>query len=253
MRLEGKAALITGAGSGIGECIARLFAKEGANVACADVNAAAAEAVAASICAEGGRAIFARADVTLGAEVEAMVRHTVEAFGGLSTLVNSAGITQQPRGILEIDEETVDRMLAVNLKSLYHTTFFAVPHLRRVGPGASIINIASVGGIRPRPGMAWYGASKGGVITLTEALAIELAPDRIRVNAIAPVRTDTPMVWHMAGGESQAKREQMGAAIPLGRIGQSTDMAFGAVYLASDEAAFVTGQCLAIDGGRLLL
>jgi 3-oxoacyl-[acyl-carrier protein] reductase len=253
MRLEGKTALITGAGSGIGECIARLFAKEGANVAVADVNGAAAEAVAAGICADGGKAIFGHTDVTVGTDVEKMVRRTVEAFGGLSTLVNSAGITQQPCSSVEIDEATVDRMLAVNLKSLYYTTVFAVPQLRRMRAGASIVNIASVGGIRPRPGMAWYGASKGAVITLTDALAIELAPDQIRVNAIAPVRTDTPMIWHMAGGESQAKREQMGSAIPLGRIGRAMDMAWAALYLASDEAAFVTGQCLSIDGGRLLV
>lgn len=253
MRLEGKSALITGAGSGIGACIARLFGKEGARVAVADVDVAAAEAVAAAISADGGMAIFDKADVTVRTDVEKMVRRTVEAFGGLSTLVNSAGITQQPCSILNMDEALVDRMLAVNLKSLFHTTLFAVPQLRRVPAGASIINIASVGGIRPRPGMAWYGASKGAVITLTQALAIELAPDRIRVNAIAPVRTDTPMVWHMAGGESEAKREQMGSAIPLGRIGQPMDMAWAALYLASDESAFVTGQCLAIDGGRLLL
>jgi 3-oxoacyl-[acyl-carrier protein] reductase len=253
MRLKGKTALITGAGSGIGECIARLFAKEGANVAVADINSAAGEAVAAAIRAEGGEAIFGHTDVTVGADVDEMVRRTVDAFGGLSTLVNSAGITQQPCSTLEIDEATVDRMLAVNLKSLYYTTVFAVPQLRRIGAGASIVNIASVGGIRPRAGMAWYGASKGGAITLTKALALEFAPDRIRVNAIAPVRTDTPMIWHMAGGESQAKREQMGSAIPLGRIGQAMDMAWAALYLASDEAAYVTGQCLSLDGGRLLI
>ncbi len=253
MRLEGKTALITGAGSGIGECIARLFAKEGANVAVADVNSTAGEAVAAAIRAEGGEAIFGHTDVTVGADVEEMVRRTVDAFGELSTLVNSAGITQQPCSILEIDEALVDRMLTVNLKSLYYTTVFAVPQLRRMRAGASIVNLASVAGIRPRPGMAWYGASKGAVITLTDALAIELAPDRIRVNAIAPVRTDTPMLWHMAGGESPAKREQMGSEIPLGRIGRAIDIAWAALYLASDEAAFVTGQCLSVDGGHLLV
>ena len=253
MRLEGKTALITGGGSGIGECIARLFAKEGANVAVADVNGTAAEAVAAAILAEGGKAIFVRTDVTVRADVADAVRRTVDSFGGLTTLVNSAGVNHRPCSVLEIDEAIVDRMLAVNLKSLYYTTLFAVPQLRRVAAGASIVNLASVGGIRPRAGMAWYGASKGAVITLTAALAIELAPDRIRVNAIAPVRTDTPMIWHMAGGESQAKREQMGSEIPLGRIGRATDMAHAALYLASDEAEFVTGQCLSVDGGRLLI
>jgi 3-oxoacyl-[acyl-carrier protein] reductase len=187
------------------------------------------------------------------ADVADAVRRTVDSFGGLTTLVNSAGVNHRPCSVLEIDEAIVDRMLAVNLKSLYYTTLFAVPQLRRVAAGASIVNLASVGGIRPRPGMAWYGASKGAVITLTAALAIELAPVRIRVNAIAPVRTDTPMIWHMAGGESQAKREQMGSEIPLGRIGRATDMAHAALYLASDEAEFVTGQCLSVDGGRLLV
>ena len=253
MRLEGKTALITGAGSGIGACIAKLFAQEGANVALADINGSAAETVAAAICAEGGIAIFTRTDVTVRGDVEDAVRRTVDAFGGLTTLVNCAGVNHRPCSVLEIDEATVDRMLAVNVKSLYYTTLFAVPQLKRAPAGASIVNLASVGGIRPRARMAWYGASKGAVITLTAALAIELAPDRIRVNAIAPVRTDTPMIWFMAGGESQAKREQMGAEIPLGRIGQPRDMAYAALYLASDEAEFVTGQCLSVDGGRLLV
>lgn len=252
MRLEKKRAFVTGAGSGIGAAIASRFADEGASVAVVDLDQAKAEETAAMICDAGGKAIALRADVADADDVREALGRTVSEYSGLEIIVNSAGITQRPTPSTEVSEATFDDLFRVNVKSIYQTTYYGVPILRQY-QGCAIVNIASVGGLRPRSGMGWYGASKAAVISYGAALALELAPSRIRVNTIAPVRTDTPMVWFMAGGETEEKRQEMASKIPLGRLGKTNDIANAALYLASDEAAFVTGQCLSVDGGRLLL
>ncbi|SLN42459.1 SDR family oxidoreductase [Oceanibacterium hippocampi] len=251
-RLAEKRAFVTGAGSGIGAAIAARFAEEGASVAAVDRDFEKATAVAEAINRSGGKAIAVHADVTSSGDVGKAFEDTVAAFGGLEIIVNCAGITQRPTPCTEMDEATIDRIFSVNLKSVHHTTVHGVPILRRHA-GSAIVNIASVGGVRPRAAMGWYGASKAAMIALSASMALELAPERIRVNAVAPVRTDTPMVWFMAGGETEERRARMNSEIPLGRIGHADDIARAALYLASDEAAFVTGQCLSVDGGRTLL
>jgi 3-oxoacyl-[acyl-carrier protein] reductase len=252
MRLEKKRAFITGAGSGIGAAIASRFAEEGASVAVVDIDLAKAENTVATIREAGGQALALRADVSDGSDVRDALERATSEFSGLEIIVNSAGITQRPTPSTEVSEATFDRLFLINVKSIYQTTFYGVPILRK-HQDCAIVNIASVGGLRPRAGMGWYGASKAAVISYGAALALELAPFRIRVNTIAPVRTDTPMVWFMAGGETEKKRQEMASKIPLGRLGKAGDIANAALYLASDEAAFVTGQCLSVDGGRLLL
>ncbi|WP_202526274.1 SDR family oxidoreductase [Sneathiella litorea] len=252
MRLLNKRAIVTGAGSGIGAAISCHFAKQGAKVAVVDINLEKAEVVANKICVDGGEAVPFYADVSNSDDVANAFAGAEMAFSGLEIIVNCAGINQKLTACTEVSEETFDRMFNVNVKSLYFTTLHGVPILAKY-ERCAIVNIGSVGGIRPRAGMAWYGASKAAVNAYSAALALELAPQRIRVNSIAPVRTDTPMVWYMVDGETVEKRAKMDSEIPLGRIGHVDDIAQAAVYLASDEASFVTGQTLAVDGGRLLL
>jgi 3-oxoacyl-[acyl-carrier protein] reductase len=244
-RLEGKVAIVTGAGSGFGEGIARRFAQEGASVVVADINGEAAERVAADI---GPAARAVRADVTVMADVRDMCA-AAEAFGGLDVLVNNAGYTHRNGSMLDIDEEMFDRILAVNAKAIYLAALVAVPMLRARG-GGSIINTASTAGLRPRPGLTWYNASKGWAITASKSMAVELAPDNIRVNALCPVAGETGMLHLFMGEDTPEKRAQFEASIPLGRLSRPDDMAGAALWLASDEAAFITGVALEVDGGR---
>jgi 3-oxoacyl-[acyl-carrier protein] reductase len=249
MRLEKKTALITGAGSGFGAEMARRFVAEGARVACVDINAEAASAVAGSL---GGAAIASLCDVGDGASVEAMVAEVVRRLGAFDTLINNAAITQVPRRIAKTPPDELDRLFAVNVKSLYHMAVHALPVLRGRG-GGNVINIASVTAIRPRPGMTWYNATKAAVISITQSMAAELAPDGIRVNAIAPGAGRTPMFEAMFGKDAaDAARDRIVATMPLGRLSEPSDIAAAAVYLASDDAAFVTGVVLPVDGGRLI-
>jgi 3-oxoacyl-[acyl-carrier protein] reductase len=251
MRLHGKKAVITGAGAGYGAGMALRFAREGADVACLDLDPDAARATAAAIGEAGGVALAVRCDVSDGASVAAAIAELVQAWDGFDILVNNAGITQKPRRLDRIAEEEIDRLFAVNVKSLYHMHTSAVPVLRKRGAGA-IINIASVAALRPRPGMAWYNASKAAVISLTQTMAGELAPNRIRVNAIAPVLGLTNMAGVMFGADVEASAVRMAEAIPLGRLCTPDDVAGAAVYLASDDASLVTGVILPVDGGRLI-
>jgi 3-oxoacyl-[acyl-carrier protein] reductase len=249
MRLKGKTAIVTGAGSGYGAGIARRFAAEGARVAVVDINAEAASAVADSL-ASGGDVIAVGCDVSNGKSVGAMVAEVVAKFGGFDTLVNNAAVTQKPKRIAKTTEAEIDRLFAVNIKSLYHMATHALPVIRR-GGGGSVINIASIGPLRPRGGMHWYNASKAAVITLTMSMASELAPDRIRVNAIGPAIGRTPMGHSMFDGDTDAALDQLVVTAPLGRLCEPEDIAAAAVYLASDEASYVTGIMLPVDGGRL--
>ena len=245
MRLDGKTALITGAGSGIGKTIAETYAREGARVALADLNLDAAKAAARAI---GNNAIAVHCDVTKKADIAAAVAETLSAFGALDILVNNAGATHVNKPMLEIGEDEYDRIFAVNVKGVFQFCQAVVPHFRKVG-GGIIVNIGSTAGLRPRPGLSAYNATKGAVHTLTKSLAVELAPDHIRVCAIAPVATDTPLLPSFLG-TAPGQREKFIATVPLGRLAQPQDIANAALYLASADAEFVTGNIVEIDGGR---
>lgn len=253
MRLPGKVAIVTGAGSGFGQGIAERFAQEGAQVVVADVNESAGKAVVAGIEQLGGTVIYVRADVAQAFDVEAMIHTAVQRFGGLHILVNNAGIPQRPCPLVDTSEELFDRLFAVNVKSVYLGARFAIPVFRSQGTGGVIINTASTAGLRPRPGLTAYNATKGAVITLTKSLALEVASDRIRVNALCPVAGDTPMLAEFMGGtDTPEARARFLQTIPLGRFSRPSDMAAAALYLASDEAEFITGVCLEVDGGRCI-
>ena len=245
MRLEGKTALVTGAGSGIGKCIAETYAREGAWVALADVNLEAAKSAALAI---GNNAIAVRCDVTKRSDIDAAINETLSAFGGLDILVNNAGATHVNKPFLEIDEADYDRIFAVNVKGIFQFCQAIVPHYRRQKSGA-IINIGSTAGIRPRPGLSAYNATKGAVHLLTKSLAVELAPDNIRVCAIAPVATETPLLPSFLG-PAEGQREKFVASVPLGRLAKPQDIANAALFLASADADFVTGDIVEVDGGR---
>jgi 3-oxoacyl-[acyl-carrier protein] reductase len=249
MRLQGKIALVTGAGSGFGEGIATRFALEGARVLVNDVAREAGERVAAAIRKAGGEAHFAYGDVSSGPDVQGLLLAAKTHFGGLDIVVNNAGVSHRNQPLLEVSEADFDRVYAINVKSLFWTSQHMVPHFRERGGGV-FINIASTAGVRPRPGLVWYNGSKGAMITISKAMAVELAPDRIRVNVINPVAGETPLLATFMGEDTPARRAQFIASIPLGRFSQPRDIANAALYLASDEADFITGACLEVDGGR---
>ncbi len=247
MRLEGKVAVITGAGSGFGEGIAKRFADEGARVIVADLNAGAAERVAESI---GGNAKAVCADVTVREDVAAMIDMAQEAFGGLDILINNAGYTSRNGSMMDVEEETFDRIFDVNVKAIYLATLQAVPVLRKRG-GGTIINVASIGALRPRPGLVWYNGSKGAAMNISKGMAVELAPDKIRVNALCPVLAETGLVEQFMGmDDTPDNRAAFLKTIPLGRLGRPSDVAGAALYLCSDDAEFITGVALEVDGGR---
>jgi len=248
MRLSGKSTVVTGAGGGFGEGIARRFAEEGARVVVADIDAAAARRVAASI---GNGAVAIAGDVSKGADFRAVVAAAVDRFGGLDVLVNNAGTTHRNQPMLDVDEATFDRVHAVNVKSIYWSVQAAVPVFRAQGRGGSIINISSTAGIRPRPGLIWYNGTKGAVNTMTQCMAIELAPDNIRVNAICPVLGATGLTeLFMGQPDNPEVRQKFMASIPLGRMSQPSDIANACVWLAEDATSFITGVLLPVDGGR---
>jgi 3-oxoacyl-[acyl-carrier protein] reductase len=244
MRLHGTVAIVTGGGSGMGAAIAETYAREGAHVAVVDMDGDAAKAVARKI---GNTAIAIKCDVTRRSDIDAAVVETASAFGGLNVLVNNAGVAHLNKPLLDIDEKEFDRVFAVNVKGLFMFTQAAVPLLR--GKGGVIINIGSTAGLRPRPGLSAYNATKGAVHNLTKTLAVELAPDKIRVCAIAPVATDTPLLPTFLG-PAPGMREKFIATVPLGRLATAQDIADAALFLASDEAKFLTGNIMEVDGGR---
>ena len=245
MRLANKVAIITGGGSGIGRATAYLFAEEGAKVVVAQRTDAKGEETVAGINSRGGQAIFVHTDVTIAPEVEHLIRITADTFGKIDVLFINAGIRMQPTAVETIDEALWDTMYATNVKSIFLTAKYAVPEMKRAGGGV-IINNASISGVRPRMYDSVYSSSKGAVIALTKALALELAPDNIRVNCISPVATDTPMI----AGTPEERKQAVLSTIPLGRIARPEDIAYAALYLASDESAMLTGTNLKVDGGR---
>ena len=250
MRLQGKVAIVTGAGSGFGEAIAKRYAEEGAKVVVNDIVAKGAERVASEIRARGGEARPEVADVSKDADVARLVQSTLSAFGRLDIVVNNAGTTHRNRPMLEVGEDEFDRIFAVNVKSLFLTARHAVPHFRAAG-GGCFVNIASTAGVRPRPGLTWYNGSKGAAIVTSRSMAAELGPDGIRVNVINPVIGETGLLEMFMGvPDTPENRKKFVATIPLGRMSKPMDIANAALFLASDEAAFVTGACLEVDGGR---
>jgi len=251
MRLAGKVAVVTGAASGFGEDIARRFAQDGAKVVVNDINVAGGERVAASIVADGGQAIFCAGSVAVDADVAALVSRSSAAYGRIDVIVNNAGTTHRNQPMLDVSESEFDRIYAVNVKSLFLTARHAVPIMRKQGGGA-FITIASTAGVRPRPGLTWYNGSKGAAIVTSRSMAAELAPDRIRVNVINPVAGETGLLAEFMGGDTPELRAKFVATIPLGRLSRPSDVASAALFLASDEAAFITGACIEVDGGRCI-
>jgi 3-oxoacyl-[acyl-carrier protein] reductase len=248
MRLEGKIALVTGGGGGFGEGIVRRFVKEGARVVVADINEVAAGRIAKE---HGDHATAIGGDVSKGPDVQAMVDAALRDFGGLDIVVNNAGTTHRNRPLLEVDEATFDRVYAVNVKSIYWAAQAAIPVLRRQGRGGAIVNVASTAGIRPRPGLVWYNGSKGAVNIITKCMAIELAPDNIRVNAVCPVIGATGLLEEFMGApDTPENRAKFLATIPLGRFSTPEDIANACVWFAEDQSSFITGVVLPVDGGR---
>ncbi len=247
MRLDGKATLVTGAASGFGKGIAETFVREGAKVAVVDLNIDGARQVAEEL---GENAIAIKCDVSKGDEVAAAVEQAREAFGALDIVVNNAGWTNPNRPLLETDEATFRKIYDINVLSIFHMTKACVPVWEAQGGGV-MINVGSTAGIRPRPGLTWYNSSKGAVNLMTRSLAVELAPSKIRVNGIAPVMGVTGLLEQFMGvPDTPENREKFIATIPLGRLSEPRDIANAALYLASDEADFITGVILEVDGGR---
>lgn len=247
-RLAGKVAIVTGAASGFGAGIARRFVGEGARVVIADLNGEGARTLAAEL---GEAATAVAADVSRDADVAALAAAARDFGGRIDLLVNNAGTPQRPQPLERVSEAEFDRLLSVNAKSVYLTARHVVPLMKAAGGGA-IVNIASTGGVSPRPNLTWYNASKGWMITATRAMAIELARFGIRVNAINPVAGDTPMLPSFMGEDTEEARARILTTIPLRRLSTPADIAAAAVFLCSDEASMVTGVALEVDGGRCL-
>ncbi|HEX9465970.1 MAG TPA: SDR family oxidoreductase [Alphaproteobacteria bacterium] len=251
MRLKDKVAIITGSGSGFGEGMARRFAAEGAAIVVNDLYEANGRRVAETIVRQGGRASFVRADVAQAAEVKALVKSAAAEHGRIDILVNNAGYTHRNQPMLNVSEDVFDRIFAVNVKAIYLAALEVVPLMRKQG-GGSILNTASTAGLRPRPGLTWYNSSKGAVITMTKSMAVELAPDKIRVNCLCPVAGETGMLADFMGGDTPENRARFQASVPLGRLSTPEDIANAALYLSSNEANFITGVALEVDGGRCI-
>jgi 3-oxoacyl-[acyl-carrier protein] reductase len=254
MRLQGKVAIVTGGGSGFGEGIAKRFAQEGAKIVVNDIDEAGGRRVTDEIerASGQGAALFVKADVAADGEVKAMIDACLGRFARLDIMVNNAGVTHRNQPMLDVSEDQFDRIFAVNVKSIYLAARHVVPVFRKQGTGGVFINTASTAGLRPRPGLVWYNGSKGAAISLTKSMAIELAPDRIRVNALCPVAGDTPLLAQFMGADTPEIRAKFIGSIPLGRLSTPADIANAALYLASDEAEFITGVALEVDGGRCI-
>ena len=251
MRFEGKTAVVTGAATGIGQATALAFAREGANVALADVNVAALDETLNQIKSEGGVGIALTVDVSDSVQAQNMARETVAAFGAIHYLVASAGI-QTYGSVVDTDEATWDRTIAVNLKGVYLAARFCVPEIAKAGGGA-VVNVASVQGLMSQPNVAAYAASKGAVIAMTRTMALDHAKDNIRANSLCPGSINTPMLRSSAEifspGDPKAALDEWGGLHALGRIGTPAEMAQVALFLASDAASFMTGAAVVADGG----
>ena len=249
MRLFNKVALITGSASGFGKGMAERFTKEGAKVAIIDINIEAAKSLSKKL---GKNTIAIYCDVTKVEDIEKAVNLTIEKFGTIDIVINNAGWTHLNQPMLEVDEETFKKVYDINVFSIFNMIKSIIPIWRELSHKGNIINIGSTAGLSPRPGLTWYNSTKGCVNFMSKALAIELAPDKIRVNCIAPVAGETPLLPQFMGGDTEENREKFISSIPLGRFCNPSDIASAAVYLASDEADLVTGVVLPVDGGRTI-
>ena len=251
MRLKNKVAIVTGGASGFGEGIVKRFAKEGAHVLVADINIEGAEKVASEINKDGGNAIACRVDVSDSQQTKEMIDRSCEAFGKLDILIQNAASGMRPTPLVETSEEDFDTLFNVNVKSVYLGAVHSVPIFRKQKSAGVIINTVSTAAIRPRPGLTAYNATKGSLVTMTKGLSLELAPDNIRVNGLCPVAGDTAMLDGFLGdGPKEESYSRFVSTVPLGRLCKPRDMANAALYLASDEADFITGVMLEVDGGR---
>ena len=246
MRLKNKIAIVTGGGSGFGAGIVKKFIQEGAKVVVADINLENAEKV---VMASGGLAV--EVDVSNSLSFKNMVDKTLEKFGKIEIMVNNAGITHLPNSMENISEAEFDNIFAVNSKSVFFSAKYLVPKMTSIG-GGNILNVASTAGISPRPNLSWYNATKGWMISATKAMAIELASKKIRVNALAPVAGETPLLKSFMGGDTPEKREKFLSTIPIGRFSTPNDMGNAACFLCSEEASMITGVVLQVDGGRCI-
>ena len=246
MRLKNKIAIVTGGGSGFGAGIVKKFIQEGAKVVVADINLENAKKVAMDT---GGFAV--EVDVSNSLSFKNLVDKTLEKFGKIEIMVNNAGITHLPNSMENISEAEFDKIFAVNSKSVFFSAKYLVPKMISIG-GGNILNVASTAGISPRPNLSWYNATKGWMISATKAMAIELASKRIRVNALAPVAGETPLLKSFMGGDTPEKREKFLSTIPIGRFSTPDDMGNAACFLCSEEASMITGVVLQVDGGRCI-
>tara|TARA_B100000242_G_scaffold8450_1_gene5610 strand:+ start:498 stop:1238 length:741 start_codon:yes stop_codon:yes gene_type:complete len=246
MRLKNKIAIVTGGGSGFGAGIVKKFIQEGAKVVVADINLENAKKVAMDT---GGFAV--EVDVSNSLSFKNLVDKTLEKFGKIEIMVNNAGITHLPNSMENISEAEFDKIFAVNSKSVFFSAKYLVPKMTSIG-GGNILNVASTAGISPRPNLSWYNATKGWMISATKAMAIELASKRIRVNALAPVAGETPLLKSFMGGDTPEKREKFLSTIPIGRFSTPNDMGNAACFLCSEEASMITGVVLQVDGGRCI-
>ena len=246
MRLKNKIAIVTGGGSGFGAGIVKKFIQEGAKVVIADINLENAKKVAMDT---GGFAV--EVDVSNSLSFKNLVDKTLEKFGKIEIMVNNAGITHLPNSMEDISEAEFDKIFAVNSKSVFFSAKYLVPKMISIG-GGNILNVASTAGISPRPNLSWYNATKGWMISATKAMAIELASKRIRVNALAPVAGETPLLKSFMGGDTPEKREKFLSTIPIGRFSTPNDMGNAACFLCSEEASMITGVVLQVDGGRCI-
>jgi len=248
MSFEGRTAVVSGASRGIGKAIAAGLVRAGVRVAVLDVLEDEARQTAEEL---GGGSIAVACDVSSSESVQSAVGRVLEAFGKVDILVNNAGITHLPAPMETVSEEDFDRVLAVNVKSVYLTARALVPHMKARRAGA-ILNIASTAGVSPRPRLNWYNASKGWMVTATKTMAVELAPAGIRVNALNPVAGETPLLKRFLGEDTPEMRAKFLATIPLGRFSTPEDMGNAACFLCSDEASMITGVCMVVDGGRCI-
>jgi len=252
MRLTNQVAIVTGGASGFGEEICRTYCSEGASVVVADVNSTLGAKTTAALCAAGYAAIFQPTDVTKNADMARLVATTLARFGRVDVMVNNAGISHANQPMLNVSEAEFDRIFQVNVKSLYLSAVHCVPVFRRQNRGC-FINIGSTAAVRPRPGLTWYNGSKGAVVMITKSMAVELAPDGIRANAINPAIAETPLLTtFMGAADTAANRARFTASIPLGRLGRASDVANAALFLAEASSEFITGVCLEVDGGRCI-
>jgi len=251
MRLTDKVAIITGASSGIGRASAYVFAKEGAKIVVADIDDAGGEETVATIKENGGEAIFVHTDVSKASDAENLIKTTKDKFGKIDILFNNAGVPHKPMPIEDLPESLWDHIFSVNVKGIFLMTKYAFPVMKKAGSGV-VINLASISGFRPRPGGSAYATSKAAAILLTKELALEGAPNKIRVNAISPVAAETPMLPGLLpeGVDMNEAKKALVNTIPLGRLAKPEDVAYAALYLASDESSMLTGECISVDGGR---